>query len=85
MNGREEMDMKVIDLILVETVRNELDESRKWDEVGAREPFGSERTIWETKWGQETAQHDSGTSNDPALQYEDRLENRNKYVWANSM
>lgn len=45
MNGREEMDMKVIDLILVETVKNELDESRKWDEVGAREPFGSERTI----------------------------------------
>ena len=68
----------------METVKNALDKSRKWDEVGARETFGRER-VWETKWGQETVQHDFGMLNDPVLQYEDWLTNRNKYIWAYSM
>lgn len=39
------MDMEVTDLILVEIIKNQLNEDRKWDDVGARQAFGSERTI----------------------------------------
>lgn len=50
-----------------------------------RELLGSEREIWENKWGQEIAQCVSGILNDPALQYENQLVGRNKHcahsVW----
>lgn len=55
------------------------------EEYGTRELFGSERAIWEKKWGQKTAQCVSGISNNLALQYENQLVNKNKHVQAYSM
>lgn len=45
MYGKEEVDMNIMDIILVKILKNELNESRQWDEVVAKEPFGSERRI----------------------------------------
>lgn len=41
--------------------------NRKWDGDTTRELLGSEREIWENKWGQEIAQCASRIVNDPAL------------------
>lgn len=80
MQGREEINMKIMNLTLAKILKNELEERRKWDEVGLESHFiQREHLRNKMRAGNSTV---SRTSNYPALQYADQSVNRNKYAWA---